>query len=100
MEDIEKEFNIVKEMEVKKHLGINYDFKRDENNDLYALCTMEAKMDDIVKCYEEYIGGDAKIYSSPGAPNEREALDTDKYRSLVGKIMFLQQKLGLRCAIK
>jgi len=31
--DIEKEFNVVKEMEVRKHLGINYDFKRDENND-------------------------------------------------------------------
>ena len=36
MSDIEKQFNIVKELEVKKHLGINYDFKRDENNDIYA----------------------------------------------------------------
>jgi len=42
MNGIEKEFNIVKEMEVRKHLGINYDFKRDENNDMYVLCTMEA----------------------------------------------------------
>ncbi len=60
MEDIEKQFNIVKEMEVRKHLEINYDFKRDENNNMYVLCTMKDKVDDIVKCYEEHVGEDAK----------------------------------------
>ena len=56
-------------MEVKKHLGINYDFKRDENNEIYVLCTMKDKVDDIVKSYEEFIGENVKIYASPGAPN-------------------------------
>jgi len=49
MNDIEKGFSILKGMEVIKHLGINSDFKRDENNGMYAICTMEAKVDDIVK---------------------------------------------------
>ena len=48
-------------MEVKKHLGINYDFKRDENNDIYALYTMKDKVNDIVKSYEEFIGENVKI---------------------------------------
>ena len=100
MADIEKEFNIVKEMEIKKHLGINYDFKRDDNNDMCAICTMKAKVDDIVKSYEEFIDTEAKIYASPGAPNsvldknKGEVLDINQYRSLVGKIMFFATKVG------
>ena len=100
MSDIEKQFNIVKELEVKKHLGINYDFKRDENNDIYALCTMKDKVDDIVKSYEEFIGENVKTYASPGAPNsvlnknEGETHHIDKYRSLVGTIMFFATKVG------
>ena len=64
MADIEKEFNIVKEMEVRKHFGINYEFKRDENNDMCAIwCTMEApKVDDIVKSYEEFIGAEKRKF--------------------------------------
>ncbi len=87
-------------MEVRKHLGINYEFKRDGNGDMCAFCTMEAKVDDIVKSYEEYIGAKAKVYESPGAPNsvldknDGEVVDIDKYRSLVGKIMFFVTKIG------
>ena len=100
MSDIEKEFNIVKEMEIRKHLGITYEFKRDENGDMCAICTMKAKVDDIVKSYEDFIGKPAKQYASPGAPNsvldknDGEILHIDKYRSLVGKIMFFVTKVG------
>jgi len=61
---------------------------------------MEAKVDDIITSYEEYIGGDVKIYASPGGPNsvldknEREAIGRDQYRSLVCKIMFFETKVG------
>lgn len=37
MTDIEKEFSIVKEMDVKKHLGVNDDFKRNDNNYMCAI---------------------------------------------------------------
>ena len=89
-------------MEIKKHLGINYDFKRDDNNDMCAICTMEAKVDDIVKSYEEFIDTEAKIYVSPGAPNsvldknKGEVLDINHYSSLVGKIMFFVTKVGTK----
>ena len=100
MADVEKEFNIVKEMEVRKHLGINYEFKRDDNGDMCAFCAMKAKVDDIVKSYEEHIGAKVKVYESPGAPNsvldknDGEIMDIDKCRSLVGKIMFFITKVG------
>jgi len=102
MADIEKEFNIMKEMEVKKYLGINYEFKRDDNGDICAFCTIKAKVEDIVKSYEEYIGGKVKVYESPGAPNSvldknnGEVTDINKYRSFVGKIMFFITKVGTK----
>ena len=72
----------------------------DENNDIYALCTMKDKVDDIFKSYEEFIGENVKLYASPGAPNsvlnknEGETHHIDKYGSLVGKIMFFATKVG------
>jgi len=94
-------------MDLRKHLGINYDFKRNNNkNDMYVLCTTEAKVDDIVKSYEEFIDGDVKIYASRGVSNSvlgnnpGEVLHINQYRSLVGKIIFFRQRLDRRCAIK
>ena len=67
--DVEKESDIVKEMLARKHIGINYEFKRDDNEDICAICTLEKKFDDIVATYEEFLGVEIKIYSFPGAPN-------------------------------
>jgi len=76
---------------------------------MYDVCTMESKVDNIVKSYEEFIGADANIYVSPGAPNsvldknEGEVIDNDQYRTLVGndqyrtlvgKIIFFATKVG------
>ena len=100
MADVESEFNIVKEMYVRKHLGINYEFKRDDSGDMCAIFTMEVKVDHIVKMYLDFIGAKAKIYLSPGAPNsildknEGEVFDINMYCSVVGKIMFFVTKLG------
>ena len=100
MADIEIEFNIVKEMYLRKHLGINYESKCDDSGDMCAICTMEAKVDDIVKTYENFIGAEAKIYLFPNAPssildkNEGEVVNINMYCSLVGKIMFFVTKLG------
>ena len=100
MKQVEKVFNIVKEMEMKKHLGISFDFKRDENGDMCVICTMEKKVQDIVSSYEDFIGTEAKIFPSPGAPNSvldknsGDVVDINMYRSLVGKVMFFATKVG------
>ena len=100
MNDVEKEFNIVKEDTVRKHLGVDYEFYRDEYGDMCAKCTMDKKVKDIVKSYEEFIGAEAKVFQSPGAPNsvldknEGEVVDINEYRSFVGRIMFFSTKIG------
>jgi len=100
MKDVEKKFNIVKEDYVGKHLGVTYDFVRDDDGDMCALCLMEKKVQDIVDTYEAFIGTEAKVFDSPGAPNsvldknEGEVVDINMYRSLVGKIMFFVTKIG------
>ena len=100
MKDVEKKFNIVKEDYMRIHLGVTYDFVRDDDGDMCALCLMEKKVQDIVDTYEAFIGTEAKVFDSPGAPNsvldknEGEVVDINMYRSLVGKIMFFVTKLG------
>jgi len=49
MKDVEKKFNIVKEDYVRKHLGVTYDFVRDDDGDICAL--LEKKVQDIVDTY-------------------------------------------------
>ena len=77
-----------------------YDFVRDDDGDMCALCLMKKKVQDIVDTYEAFIGTEVKVFDSPGAPNsvldknEGEVVDINMYRSLVGKIMFFVTKLG------
>ena len=100
MDKVEKEFKITKEDEVKRHLGIDYDWKRDENGEIFLEATMEKKAADIVATYENHIGTKVKDYDTPGAPgsvlgaNEGAVVDIDMYRSLVGKLMFYTTKIG------
>ena len=98
--NIEKRFKLTKEDEVKRHLGIDYDWKRDEQREIYLESTMVKKATDIVNTYESYIGKEVKEYDTPGTPgsvlgaNDGVIVDLDKYRSLVGKVMFYSTKIG------
>ena len=58
--NIEKRFKLTKEDEVKRHLGIDYDWKRDEQREIYLESTMVKKATDIVNTYERYIGKEVK----------------------------------------
>jgi len=100
MKQVEKRFKITKDDEVKLHLGVSYDWKRDRNGDMMVTCTMVKKCNDIVKCYEDHVGSEVPTYNTPGKPhsvlskNTGEVVDIEMYRSLVGKIMFFATKVG------
>jgi len=85
-----------------KHLGIDYEWGMLDNAKAYAKATMDKKIANIVRVYEEHIGKEAKIYDTPRKPNEYlgkhdgEPVEIEKYRSLVGQIMFFTIKLGLK----
>ena len=100
MDQVESRFKITRDDEVKLHLGITYDWKRDENGDMMVTCTMVKKCKDIVDCFERHVGSEVPVYSTPGKPhsvlskNTGEVVDIEMYRSFVGKIMFFATKVG------
>ena len=55
MDKIEKKFKVTMDNDVKRHLGIDYTWKRDEKNEIYLEATMDKKATDIVNSCERYI---------------------------------------------
>ena len=102
MTNLETRFKITKGGLLSKHLGIDYEWGVLPNGKAFAKATMDKKIKNIIKVYEEHIGREAKIYDTPGKPNEYlgkhdgEPVEIEKYRSLVGQIMFFTTKLGLK----
>ena len=100
MDQVESRFKITRDAEVKLHLGVSYDWKRDVSGEMMVTCTMEKKCKNIVKCYEDHVGSEVPVYNTPGKPhsvlskNTGEVVDIEQYRSLVGKIMFFATKVG------
>jgi hypothetical protein len=68
--ELEKRFNITKGGILKKHLGIDYEWGILPNGKAYCKATMEKKVKATIEQYEEHIGKEAKIFSSPGKPHE------------------------------
>jgi transposase InsO family protein len=98
-ESIETKFKIERLGQLKKHLGIWYEWK-EENGETVIEASMPQLINEIVKLYENTSGKPAKNFSTPGAPgktlmkHQGEPKDLDQYRSLVGKIMYLTTKLA------
>ena len=99
-DEVAKYFKITREMVVKKHLGIDYEWKRDGKGEIYAQCTMEKKANAIVAELEAFLGRAIKEWRTPGAPstvldkNDGEVVHQSEYRSFTGKLMFFGVKLG------
>jgi len=102
MENLETRFKITKGRLLMKHLGIDYEWGVLDNGKAYSKATMDKKITNIIRVYEEHIGEEVKIYDTPGKLNEylgkhdSEPAEIEKYRSLVGQIMFFTTKLGLK----
>ena len=99
---VEKYFKISIDNDLERHLGVDYKFLRDNKNQIYLEATMEKKVDDIVKFFENFTGEDVTIYETPEIPgsvlkkNEGQTLNVEAYRTLVGTLMFYTTKVGLK----
>ena len=91
---IEQKFTITQGGQIRKHLGVDYTWLIDENDDPYIEVWMEKKRESIVKAYENWKGKICKVRKTPSAPgsylkkNQGEITNIKEYRSFEGKIMF------------
>ena len=101
MDGLESRFNITRGGELKKHLGIDYDWGFDEEKGKHFVkATMDKKVQAMIDFLEKFLEREVKVKPSPGKPNEYlqkpdddEPLNIDEYRRLVGQIMFFTTKL-------
>ena len=70
MDNVEKYFNITRDGEISKHLGVIYEWREMENGKIYCEATMDKNVAAIIESYEQYIGKEAKIFSTQGTPNK------------------------------
>jgi hypothetical protein len=97
-------FGTVEDGQLRKMLGVRYDWKRDQNDEIYLEMRMDDKAKEIVKTYEKHTGKTPKDAASPGIPgqvlskNQGEAIMMKEYRSLVGQTMFYSTKIAPECA--
>ena len=96
---IKERFNITDLGQLKKHLGVNYEWGTDEEGD-YVKAEMKKNAEKFINCYEKMFEKNVKVAKTPGFPgkclnkNEGEVIMLDEYRSLVGQIMFYMVKVG------
>ena len=100
---IAKKFKITDLGRLKKHLGIDYEWLKDENGDTMLAATMLPYESDMVKQMEEAIGKEVKIRETPARPgsvlakNQGEMIEQTKFRSFAGKTTHWVKKLGHEC---
>jgi hypothetical protein len=98
-EGVKSRFDYTDLGELRKHLGVWYEEKMDENGERYLVATMPKKVREIIELYEEHIGKNAKEYSIPGTAGLctmkwcEDPIEHTMYRRIVGKIMFLVVKV-------
>jgi len=102
MTNLEKRFKITRGGRLSKHLGIDYEWFKDKNNNHTMKATMDKRIKDTVQSFEKAVGYEVKEVESPCIPgkilskNEGEAVNIEDYRSVVGKATFFSTKLGYK----
>ena len=82
------------------HLGVQYEWLRDENGEKYLLASMEKYAKDIIETYESYYK-QVSPCDSPGfvkeylVSNKVEMKMQEEYRYLVGKLLYYTIKIGI-----
>ena len=88
------EFGTVEDGQLKKLLGVRYDWKRTDEGEPYIVMSMNDKAKEIIQAYEQATGRTPKVYNSPGKPGTVLEKNTgpieklDEYRSIIGKLLF------------
>jgi hypothetical protein len=96
----ESELKIERQGQLKKHLGIWYNWKKDITGKTYLESDVPKMVKEICEKYHQATGKRAKKFSTPGAPgkalkkNERKMIDIASYCSIVGKIMYYTTKMA------
>ena len=98
------EFGTTEDGQLKKLLGVRYDWEKTTDGEPYIKMSMNDKADEIIDSYQKITGRTPKIYSTPGAPgtvltkNEGTMVMLDEYRSMIGKLLFYGTKIAPECA--
>ena len=98
-EKLRLEFGTVKQGQLMKLLGVNYDWKRDENGEPYAIMPMYDKAKEIVHSYKEQVKKMPRSRNMLGMSgmnlknNVEELVNITGYRSIIGTIIFYGTKI-------
>ena len=99
---VEQRFKYTDEGKLKKHLGIAYEWKQDEEGEPYIEATMNKMIEGIINAYDNCTSTtDKKEFNTPGIPHlsmtksgeEEQVRDMHSYRKIVGKILYLVTKI-------
>ena len=96
---IEKKFSIKRLGKLKKHLGVNWTWHKDDKGDTYLKANISTMIKDIATKFTLATGKVAKSYDTPALPNTHllkntgEIINLDYFRSLVGMLMYLTTKV-------
>ena len=104
--EFKQKYNITELGRMKKHLGMWYDWKKDNDGETYIKVTMDTMIKEIVELYEKVTGKKVKDQLIPGYPNkwltklkdESKIVRQKEYRSLVGKILYYVNKMDVACS--
>ena len=104
-EQFKRKYKITELGNMKKHLGMWYEWNSDEEGP-YIKVTMDAMLEDIIYKYKETTGQEVSDQVSPGYPNkclkkteeESKIVKEKEYRSLVGKILYYVNKMDIPCS--
>ena len=86
---------------LKKHLGVWWEWKRDDKGDLYLQGSMDDMIGDIINGFQQAMGYPAKNAKTPAfqgttlkkATDEDEIIKLEDYRSIVGKLLYFVTKI-------
>ena len=84
---------------MKKHLGVWYEWKRDDEG-IYVVASMNKMVNEIDEAFQEATGKRAKFAKTPGFPgkmlskNVGAIVNLKAYRSLVGKLLYYMTKVA------
>ena len=100
---VSKRFKYTFEDKLKKHLGVWYEWQKDENGNMCLIATMPTLVEEIINKAEtmsrKFKNKPLKLYDTPGAPgdtfdkNKEDPVEQEEYRSIVGKAMYLVTKI-------
>ena len=103
-EQMKFRFNLKELGQMKKHLGIHYDWTRDKEGKPIVIARMRDLTNEIIKVTEQHLGRTIKEQDTPAKPGEvleltdEEVVAEKVYRTIVGKIMYLTHKVMLEGA--